>query len=301
MFSLFKENLPRFVFAKRIAMVVVLVMFAAPSSDAGILTYDQDVSPDVIVGTNVANGGFTVDRSNGIEVGLRAKVRFNANNQAENTFNSNGDGSYTFEAGQPAGTGFSFAPNSSSTAVWSFDWSINSNFGGVTDKKLDQYRYELAIDFNPATAITPANVLTFDPINGPDPSNGQNWFDHAFGDNTTTEATRTVGNAGNYAGLITTKNVAQNSWNMEFFDVPTSTTYFFDANVPGTFDISLSVFELGGLSPLPLASTQITVHSTLSSASATVPEPASMLTFAGLGLCALGVRRKRRRSQADVR
>ena len=34
------------------------------------------------------NGGFTVDRRNGVEVALRAQLRFDANNQPRNIYNS---------------------------------------------------------------------------------------------------------------------------------------------------------------------------------------------------------------------
>lgn len=71
--------------------------------------YDVNVTSDVIFGSGNTNGGFTISRSNGIELGLRGKLRFDENNQAQNTFNANGDGSYTFEAGNPL-TGFGFDP-----------------------------------------------------------------------------------------------------------------------------------------------------------------------------------------------
>ena len=74
------------------------------------------------------NGGFTVDRRNDIELGLRGKLRFNDINLPQNTFNSNGDGTYTFAAGLPP-TGFGFASGSTSTALWNFEWSINSDSG----------------------------------------------------------------------------------------------------------------------------------------------------------------------------
>lgn len=45
----------------------------------GQTTYDGDVTPDVIFGTGNANGGFTIQRSAGVELALRGKLRENAN------------------------------------------------------------------------------------------------------------------------------------------------------------------------------------------------------------------------------
>lgn len=79
---------------------------------AAALLYDQNVTPTVIFGSGNLNGSFTRDRRNGVELGLRAKLRHNAAGRPENTFNSNGDGTYSFAAG--------VAPTKTSpTAVWS--------------------------------------------------------------------------------------------------------------------------------------------------------------------------------------
>src|SRR6056297_387646 len=58
------------------------------------------VTPDIIFGDGNDNGSFTVDRSNNIEIGLRAKLRYNLAGVPENTFNSNGDGTYSFNAAE---------------------------------------------------------------------------------------------------------------------------------------------------------------------------------------------------------
>ncbi|MFT5450479.1 MAG: hypothetical protein ACI9DC_005687, partial [Gammaproteobacteria bacterium] len=39
------------------------------------------------------------DRVNGVELGLRGKLRHNATGAPENTFNSNADGTFSFAAG----------------------------------------------------------------------------------------------------------------------------------------------------------------------------------------------------------
>lgn len=92
--------------------------FAAPAS--AVIMYGQNVTTNVIFGSGNTNGGYTTDRANGVELGLRGKLRFNAANLPENTFNSNGDGTYSFDAGLPP-SGFGFAPGFTSTAVWNFE------------------------------------------------------------------------------------------------------------------------------------------------------------------------------------
>ena len=39
-------------------------------------TFDANVTSDVIFGSGNVNGGFTVDQSNGVEIGLRGKLRY---------------------------------------------------------------------------------------------------------------------------------------------------------------------------------------------------------------------------------
>lgn len=97
------------------AAVLSVGRLSAPAH--AVISFDQNVTSNAIFGSGNANGGFTVDRSNGVELGLRSKVSFNASNASENTFNSNDDGTYSFAAGQPAGGGFSFLPESPSTAT----------------------------------------------------------------------------------------------------------------------------------------------------------------------------------------
>ena len=182
---------------------------------AGTASADT-VTPDVIFGSGNANGSFTLATGGGVELGLRAKVRFNESNLPENTFNYDGGSTYSFDPGVPGGSGFGFAPNSLSTASWNFEWSINSDVAGPSDgpadgapttdpnRALNGLTYELKIDFDPGAGT---NFLIFDPIN--DLLNA----DHALGHNGT-------GNGGgisdplNFLTNISDFNVAQNSWNI---------------------------------------------------------------------------------------
>ncbi|MCA9254381.1 MAG: PEP-CTERM sorting domain-containing protein [Phycisphaerales bacterium] len=231
-----------------VAMAVV-VAIAAPAKAS--LQFDQNVTPGVIFGSGNANGGFTTDRANGIELGLRGKLRHNAVGAPENTFNSNGDGTYTFQAG--------VAPTQSfPTAEWSYEWSINSNYDG-NGANLNAYTYELGLDIDPGPGT---NFITFDPIN-------VTYWDHSIGDNSTTSATDFVAaNDVEYASLISNYNVAQNSWKAHWYMTP------FDPNAVGRYDLYISASNGNG------------EQARVEAAILVVPEPASLalLGFGGLAL-----------------
>ncbi len=228
------------------------------------LEFDQNVTPDIIFGSGNLNGAFTVERESGVEVGLRAKLRHNAAGAPENTFNSNGDGTYTFEAG--------VAPTQSSpTAVWSFEWSINSDYDGTSSLKLIDLTYSLSM-----TSTNGVSIPAFDPINDINPGSGTVLWDHAIGDNTTGNGGGTsAGSVGQYNTLITNNNVAQNSWKPHWFVAG------FNPVVAGEYTFVLTASDGGG----EVASTQMTVI--------VVPEPGAAVVLAmvaGLGL----IRRRRR-------
>lgn len=219
--------------------------------------YDEDVTPDFIDGTDNPNGSFTVDRENGIEIGLRAKLRHDANGDPQAIYNSNGDGTYTFMAG--------VAPTQSSdTAVWSFEWSINTDFEGTEDRKLEDLSYLLTL------ADSTGTLAQFDPIKGPNPGeSGAVFWDHAFGDNTTGNGGGVSVGAGDgaseYAALLADYNVAQNSWKPHWV-IPG-----FDPNKLEEYTITLDALDSPGGNVL--ASSSITVNA--------VPEPGT-IALAGL-------------------
>lgn len=248
------------------------------------IAYDQNVTNMVIYGSGNGNGSFTTDRSGGVELGLRTKTRFNASGQPENTFNSNGDGTYSYAAGQPAVGGFGWAPGSASTATWNFDWSINSNYDGSTGLNLDDLSYEIGIDFDPGIGT---NFMFFDPITG-------GIIDNSIGTNATGQGQGVeAANAGQYATLIANNNLAQNSWNMEFFD---GGSFAFDANVDGTYDFVLSAFS--GATQIASVNIQVIVGAGAPPGSAGGPAVAEPVTAALFGMAFVGlgaVRRRQRR------
>jgi hypothetical protein len=236
---------------KLIAAGFGLLLLATTGSANATVFFDQDVTNEVIFGSGNANGSFTVDRQNGLELGLRAKLRFDENNLPQNVFNSNGDGTYSFPTGTPWPAG-GFGP---ATPVWNFEWSINSNADG-SGGVLSSFLYSIQIDFDPGAGT---NFLTFDPINAP-------FFDHSIGDNSTPNGGGTeAADAAGYAALIASNNLAQNSWNIEFFNI--GAFDIFDPTVPGIYTIALTAFDVQGLA---LASVSIDIIV------AAVPEPPAL-------------------------
>jgi hypothetical protein len=256
---------------RNLSTAVLLVGSVMSASASAALMYDQDVTNEVIFGSGNTNGGFTIDQANGIELGLRGKLRHNAGGAPENTFNSNGDGTYSFDAG--------VAPTQSApTAVWSFEWSINSNFDG-NGGFLDAYSYMLSIDTDPSAAV---NLFTFDPINDVNAGSGVVAWDHSIGDNSTANGAGTESAAndpGTYGALISSNNIAQNSWKPHWFIAG------FDPTVDGTYDFVLTAKDLNGAE---LASTSMQI---IVGAGATIPEPGTMAIFL-TGLLGLVARKK---------
>ncbi|MFN5048802.1 PEP-CTERM sorting domain-containing protein [Roseateles sp.] len=255
-------------------VTLVVTVSAAMPAIAGPLLFDQNVT-SVIFGSGNANGAFTVDRSEGIELGLRAKVRYPA---PANQFNSNGDGSYDHEVGG-GGAG-------NVRAKWNFEWSINSDLTGQLGRNLSQLSYRLQMDFNPGVGTS---FLDFDPIKG------VACGDHSFGNNGSSEfndqRTGCDGGGGTlaqqtaYASFIAGNNLVQNSWNLDFFD--NGSNWVFDPNLDGQYTFTLQALQDSRV----LASTSIDVF--VGQGPQTVPLPGTLaLGLLGLGLMGSVLRRR---------
>jgi len=208
---------------------VAVLLGLSVTANAGV-EFSQDVTPEAIFGSGNANGGFTTDRRNGLEIGLRGKVRFPS---PENVFNDSGDGSYHFEAGNACPGGFSFA-RCETTPTWSFEWSINTDVSGETNRKLGDLVYELGLDGDPGPGT---NFTTFDNISA---SLLVPFWDHATGNNTTLNGAGTsASDEATYGMLIEENNVAQNSWNYEFFNNLGNSLATFDPAQDGHYVIYL--------------------------------------------------------------
>lgn len=188
----------------------------------GQTTYDGDVTPDVIFGSGNANGGFTIQRSAGVELALRGKLRFNASGLPENTFNSNSDGSYSFSTRTDLGD----------KSEWSFEFCINSDTSGTDAVPVGNFTYELGVDDDPTLGT---NFLAFDPIN-------LEAATHDFGTSSTTNGGGSFASSPEeYATFLATKTVVQQSWRPHFF-MPYLNI---DPAEVGVYDIYLKAFDNG--------------------------------------------------------
>ena len=210
--------------------MLLIIALLIPAVSALALDYDQNVTPDVIFGAGNANGAFTVFNTttpsgDAMEIGLRAKVRFNEIGQPENTFNSDGNGGYYFLTGGPGGI----------TPAWCFEWHVNCDATGTGVSNLDDYYYELGLDYD--SSPTGTNYVAFDPIT---PTVEVPVWDHVMGDNSTPNGGGVVaGSAGEYLANLGQYNVIQQSWRYDWFD-----TYgTFNPNDIGVYEIYLKVFN----------------------------------------------------------
>jgi hypothetical protein len=250
--------------ARYAAAAACALAFAGPAGAAVI--FDQNVTNAVIYGGGNTNGAWTVDAQNGIELGLRAHVRYDvADDQPKNVFNSNDDGTYSHAAGAPASN-----PN---RARWNVDFSINSNFDG-SGQNLDTLSFFLLIDHNPTAATSFVSIDLFN-----------QYYDHSFGTNATGEGdgTEAIDLAG-FDVLRANNNLAQNSWNMDFFD---PALFAFDPTADGTYSFILQGFRGRTL----LAQTNIDVI--VGAGGASVPAPATLALLVP-GLLGLGWQVRRR-------
>ena len=214
----------------------------------------------MIYGSGNANNSFTGATGGGVEVALRAKLRYDINGDPQNIFNYDGDRTYTFD---PL---LSKAP--ANRSIFNFEFSINSDVGGTLNRNVNDLDYVLTVDVDPGPGVI--NAFAGDPVNVV-------FADHSFGDNTTGNGLglEAVDPAG-YLLLLVSNNVVQNSANLGFGFTP-------NPQLPGVYTFSLSAADSTGV----LAATSIDVV-----VASAIPEPATIWLFGSMAAL-LGFGRRR--------
>lgn len=252
-----------------IAAALLSVGLGAGTAMALPVNGTGNVTPDIIFGSGNDNGGFTGETVNGIEVGLRGKLRFDGSGQAQNVFNYDGDHTYTFDPTQSA--------NPANRSLFNYEFSVNTNTTGTTGLNINDVFILLSFDNDRTSGV---NFVSFDAVNG-------------FSDNT--YGTNATGNGGGTASLPgaigDTNNVMQQSHNMGFsyFDGVSLVNYLTDPDAPGIYSFKLEVFDSADEQTRQLlASSAIDVI-------VETPEPGALALF-GVGLLGFGLLRRRRKA-----
>ncbi|MEE4349994.1 MAG: PEP-CTERM sorting domain-containing protein [Pacificimonas sp.] len=259
------------------AALAVAALLAAPAIAAPV-NGTGDVSSDVFFGGGNANGDFTGAVIGDVEVAIRGKVRYDASGSPAAIYGYDGDRTYDL-----SGVTFNAPSNRSG---FSFDFIVNTDRSESDNEPVNvigDYEYELRIDYDPGIGT---NFFTLDPFIAL-------CTDASFGYNDTTQSTDAVVDCGSstaigdYATVLAVANVAQQSWNLGFF--PSTEPGNSGPYAPGIYTIELDVFSTDGQTRSLLGGTSIDIVTS----SAEVPAPAAF-GLLGLGLAAVGLRRRRR-------
>ena len=253
-----------------VSIAAICVGLATVGASAAPVNSNGDVTNNVIFGSGNANGFFTGTTQSNIEVALRGKIR------GKGVYGYDNDHTYIFSPLTYPGT--------TTRSAYNFEWSINTNADGSGTNTIGSFDYLLQIDTDPSVLTS---FISGNPYAVPSPF----FPDHSFGDNSTNQsAGLEATSAANYASLLATYNLSQQSWNMGFGDLNGFLPYLANPQQEGLYTIVLSVLEKGKTNVL--ASTSIDIQY---GATAPVPLPAGLpLLLSAFG--GLALMRFRRRS-----
>lgn len=243
---------------KKLFALGLIASAASASSAFAVVSFDADVTNNVIFGTGNGNGFWTVGSDNNVELGLRAKVRY------QGIYNSNGDGTYNHDTGISSGT----------AGKWNFEFAINVDQSGTSGLKLSDYHVSLSVDIDPSEGVS---WVTFNPFDV--------WYDNSFGDNSTAQSGGVE--AANFAGqdlLQDAWSIAQNSQNIGWLPLG------HDVNADATYDFKLAAVTVNGA---PGAET--TMRVIVGNGGAPVPDTGSTLGLLGAAILAVAAARRRLR------
>ncbi|WP_371194198.1 PEP-CTERM sorting domain-containing protein [Glaciecola sp. SC05] len=146
---------------KTLTAVAALSLSFVGAVNAAPINSTGDLQNGVIFGSGNANGSFTGINIDGLELGLRGKLRYNLSGLPENTFNYDGDRTYTFD---PAN---SFAP--ANRSIWNFEFSIDASNTAAGTLLGSGYEFFLGVDTDPTAGISNAfGPMGFSPLLFPD-------------------------------------------------------------------------------------------------------------------------------------
>lgn len=150
---------------KKLAALTILGLASIGSANATLINMNGLLQNGVVFGSGNANGSFSGINQNGIELGLRGKLRYDLAGNPQNIFNYDGDRSYFFD---PADSN---AP--ANRSIWNFEFSIdviNTMNGTLADSG---YTFLLGVDNDPSALINNASSpVGFNPLLFPDNAGG---------------------------------------------------------------------------------------------------------------------------------